>query len=66
MTAVRKRDINDAFWQKRILPVEDARRIDPPGYVRPGYRWFRAGNVIPIEQWRRVIEEPPKPGPGKG
>ena len=27
MAAVRKQDINDAFWQKRILPEEDRRRL---------------------------------------
>ena len=39
---------NHAFWQRLVLPQEER---DRP-WDGKGYRWFRASNVVPLEQYR--------------
>ena len=41
----------DIFWRRLILPEEDHLQMGKPW--TGGYRWFRAPNIIPIEQWRK-------------
>jgi len=50
----------EAFWRKRILPVEEKEVI-----TGRGYRWFRSSNITCIEQtcrhYRRPKWSPPSP-----
>jgi hypothetical protein len=41
---------DEAFLRQLIRPEEDRRRTGMPW--AGGYRWFRAPNVVPLEQWR--------------
>ena len=43
----------EAFYRKRILSVEDRKRLLGDVEWRGGYRWFRSPNVVPIEHYRR-------------
>ena len=38
---------------RSVTPPEEDRRLYTSMPYRGGFRWFRATNVIPIEQWRR-------------
>ena len=44
-----KRQTDEAFWQKLVLPEEERRWVrDWEG----AYRWFRSPNVIRLELYR--------------
>jgi hypothetical protein len=43
---------DDEFLRSVTPPEEDRERFTTTPRL-DGYRWFRAGNVIPMEHWRR-------------
>jgi hypothetical protein len=53
MELIRKQD-DDRFWQKLILPEEDRRRLYPGEPWKGGYRWFRSPNIVCLEKYRRL------------
>jgi hypothetical protein len=61
MTVGHQEEDEDAFWRKLVLPQEDRMRLGIPWHG--GYRWFRASNVVPIEQWRRKRDSRATPTP---
>jgi hypothetical protein len=52
---IQKRNENDLFWQKRILPWEEKCRLDPYLVWDGYYRWFRSENVIALEKYQDQI-----------
>lgn len=51
-------DDDDIFLRRLIMCEEDRRRLFPTSTWAGGYRWFKAGNVVPLEYYRQ-----PKPIP---
>jgi len=47
--AILRQKVNEAFWQKRILSWESKRSYDPFLVWDGSYRWFRASNVVKLE-----------------
>lgn len=45
-------DKREAFLRTITPPEEDRRRYTTASWSG-GYRWFRSGNVVPLEQYRR-------------
>ena len=50
-----------AFYRKMLLPEEDRLKLFP-GTARPGYRRFRAENVVAIEHFRKPHRSGQKAG----
>jgi hypothetical protein len=44
---------DESFLRQIVQPEEDRRRLHPTTSWMGGYRWFRASNVVCLEQWRR-------------
>jgi hypothetical protein len=56
MRVVLRKRVNEAFWQKRILPWESKRYYDPSIVWDGAYRWFSAPNVVKLEDFRDSAE----------
>jgi len=52
----RKQD-DDHFWQRLVLPEEDRRRLFPAMTWTGSYRWFRSTNVIDLWRYRNSVEK---------
>ena len=52
----RKQD-DDHFWQRLVLPEEDWRRLYPAMTWTGSYRWFRSTNVIDLWRYRNSVEK---------
>jgi hypothetical protein len=44
------------FYQRLILPWEEKRRLDPFLVWSGSYRWFKSGNIVPLERYRSSEE----------
>jgi hypothetical protein len=51
-----RRQEDGILWRRLTLPVEDRRE------PRPGYRWFRAENIVCIEHFRQPHRRGQKAG----
>jgi hypothetical protein len=52
-----QRDLDDTFWQKRILPEEDRRGRPIPPLWNGSYRWFRSPNIVDLWHYRSPTEK---------
>jgi len=48
---------DDRFWQRLVLPEEDRRRLYPAMARSGSYRWFRSANVIDLWPYRNSVEK---------
>jgi hypothetical protein len=47
----------DHFWQRRVLPEEERRRLYLGMPWTGSYRWFRSPNVIDLWRYRNPVEK---------
>ena len=52
----RVEDEDEEFFRRFVLCEEDRLKRHPTTVWTGGYRWFRSGNVIPIERYRAPEE----------
>ncbi len=52
----RKQD-DDHFWQRLVLPEVDRRWLYPAMTWTGSYRWFRSTNVIDLWRYRNSVEK---------
>ena len=52
-----QRDLNETFWQKRILPEGDRRSRPIPLRWNGSYRWFRSPNIVDLWHYRSPAEK---------
>jgi hypothetical protein len=52
-----QRDLDEAFWRKRILPEEDRRSRSIPPLWNGSYRWFRSSNIVDLWHYRSPAEK---------
>jgi hypothetical protein len=48
---------DDNFWQRLVLPEEDRRWLYPAMTWTGSYRWFRSTNVIDLWRYRNSVEK---------
>ena len=48
---------DDHFWQRLVLPEEDRRRLYPAMTWTGSYRWFRSTNVIDLWRYRNSVQK---------
>jgi hypothetical protein len=52
-----QRDLDETFWQKRILPEEDRRSLPIPPLWNGSYHWFRSPNIVDLWRYRSPAEK---------
>jgi hypothetical protein len=50
-------EADEAFMQSIVIPEEERKRLTSEPWCGGGYRWFRAGNVVCLEWYRRDVAE---------
>jgi hypothetical protein len=50
-------DLDETFWQKRILPEEDRRNRPIQPLWNGSYSWFRSPNIVDLWHYRSSAEK---------